>query len=157
MTCVFVQPLPVLSSIPNLTHHRVTHRPGNPPPTHHTLPAHSSDQSRQPFHLHRLHPGPADQHDPSFYAWAAMAQITGRGCATHVAALVVTGQPGAYGNRIAGYTSYHRGVISSIILINTAIVNVSDSTKNSLAISLSLPDFSGQTLYLSYLTVDGAD
>jgi hypothetical protein len=86
-----------------------------------------------------------------------MAQIIGRSCATRVAALTVTGQPGAYENRIAGYTSYHRGVLWSIILINTAIANVSDSTKNSLAIGLLLPDFSGQTLYLSYLTVDGAD
>jgi hypothetical protein len=86
-----------------------------------------------------------------------MAQIIGRGCATRVTALTVTGQPGAYENRIAGYTSYHHGWLSSIILINTVIANVSDSAKNSLAIDLSLPDFSGQPLYLSYLTADGAD
>jgi hypothetical protein len=86
-----------------------------------------------------------------------MTQIIGRGCATRVAALTVTGQPAMYDNRIVGYMSYNQGALSSIILINTVIANVSDSAKNSLTIDLSLPDFSGQTLYLSYLTADGAD
>lgn len=86
-----------------------------------------------------------------------MTQIIGRGCATRVAALTVTGQPAVYDNRIVGYMSYNQGALSSIILINTVIANVSDGAKNSLTIDLSLPDFSGQTLYLSYLTADGAD
>jgi hypothetical protein len=86
-----------------------------------------------------------------------MTQIIGRGCATRIAPLVVTGQPPAYDNRIAGYTSYHQGQLASIILINTAIANVSDTAKNSLTIDLSLPAFAGKTLYLSYLTADGAD
>lgn len=86
-----------------------------------------------------------------------MTQIIGRGCATRIAALTVTGQPAAYDNRIVGYTSYHQSALSSIILINTVIANVSDSAKNNLTIDLSLPNFSGETLYLSYLTADGAD
>ena len=86
-----------------------------------------------------------------------MTQIIGKGCATRVAPLAVTGQPAAYQNRIVGYTAYHQGQLASIILINTAIANVSDTSKNSLTIDLSLPQFGGQTLYLSYLTATGAD
>jgi hypothetical protein len=86
-----------------------------------------------------------------------MTQIIGKGCATRVAPLLVTGQPPAYDNRIVGYTSYHQGQLASIVLINTAIANVSDTSKNSLTIDLSLPAFAGKTLYLSYLTAAGAD
>jgi hypothetical protein len=86
-----------------------------------------------------------------------MTQIIGKGCATRVAPLLVTGQPPAYNNRIVGYTAYHQGQLGAIILINTAIANVSESSKNSLTIELSLPNFAGKTLYLSYLTAAGAD
>ena len=42
-------------------------------------------------------------------------------------------------------------------MLNTQIANVSDSNKDSISIDLSLPAFAGRTLYLSYLTADGAD
>jgi Glycosyl hydrolase family 79 C-terminal beta domain len=86
-----------------------------------------------------------------------MTQIIGKGCATQVAPLLVTGQPPAYINRIVGYTAYHQGQLATIVLINTAIANVSETSKNSLTIDLFLPNFAGKTLYLSYLTAAGAD
>lgn len=86
-----------------------------------------------------------------------MTQIIGKGCATQVAPLLVTGQPPAYNNRIVGYTAYHQGQLGAIVLINTVIANVSESSKNSLTIDLFLPNFAGKTLYLSYLTAAGAD
>jgi hypothetical protein len=86
-----------------------------------------------------------------------MTQIIGKGCATQVAPLLVTDQPPAYTNRIVGYTAYHQGRLDAIVLINTAIANVSETSKNSLTINLSLPNFAGKTLYLSYLTAAGAD
>jgi hypothetical protein len=86
-----------------------------------------------------------------------MTQIIGKGCATQVAPLIVTGQPPTYNNRIVGYTAYHKGRLGAIILINTVIANVSETSKNSLTIELFLPNFAGKTLYLSYLTAAGAD
>jgi len=86
-----------------------------------------------------------------------MTQIIGKGCATKVAPLLVTGQPPAYTNRIVGYTAYHQGQLGAIVLINTVIANVSETSKNSLTIDLFLPNFAGKTLYLSYLTAAGAD
>jgi hypothetical protein len=86
-----------------------------------------------------------------------MTQIIGKGCATQVAPLIVTGQPPTYNNRIVGYTAYHKGRLDAIILINTVIANVSEMSKNSLTIELFLPNFAGKTLYLSYLTAAGAD
>jgi hypothetical protein len=86
-----------------------------------------------------------------------MTQIIGKGCATQVAPLLVTGQPPAYDDRIVGYTAYHQGQLGAIVLINTAIANVSETSKNSLTIDLFLPNFAGKTLYLSYLTAAGAD
>jgi hypothetical protein len=86
-----------------------------------------------------------------------MTQIIGKGCATQVAPLLVTGQPPAYDGRIVGYTAYHQGQLGAIVLINSAIANVSETSKNSLTIDLSLPNFAGKTLYLSYLTAAGAD
>lgn len=86
-----------------------------------------------------------------------MTQIIGKGCATQVTPLIVTGQPPTYNNRIVGYTAYHKGRLGAIILINTVIANVSETSKNSLTIELFLPNFAGKTLYLSYLTAAGAD
>jgi hypothetical protein len=86
-----------------------------------------------------------------------MAQIIGKGCATQVAPLLVTGQPPAYNNRIVGYAAYHQGQLAAIVLINTVIANVSETSKNSLTVDLFLPKFAGKTLYLSYLTAAGAD
>jgi hypothetical protein len=86
-----------------------------------------------------------------------MTQIIGKGCATQVAPLLVTDQPPAYNDRIVGYTAYHQGQLGTIVLINTVIANVSETSKNSLTIDLFLPNFAGKTLYLSYLTAAGAD
>ena len=86
-----------------------------------------------------------------------MTQVIGKGCATRVVPLLVTGQPPAYNDRLVGYTAYHQGRLGAIILINTAIANVSETSKNSLTIELFLPNFAGKTLYRSYLTAAGAD
>lgn len=88
-----------------------------------------------------------------------MAQIIGSGCSTQIATLTPTGAvvTGAYTGRIVAYVSYQKGSLASIILINSQIANVSDTAKQSLTVDLSLPNYAGNTLYLSYLTSDGAD
>ena len=103
---------------------------------------------------------PAQAVRPSYYAFAAMAQIVGKECSTQIAPLAIThtdGQPAAYDNRIVGYTSFKAGKLAAVILINTQIANVSESSKPGLSFSLHLPHLAGQTLYLSYLTAAGAD
>ncbi|KAI9708695.1 MAG: hypothetical protein M1828_002679 [Chrysothrix sp. TS-e1954] len=93
----------------------------------------------------------------TYYAWAAVTQLIGGTCSMQVAPISVDSYPGSYSDRIGAYATYQYGDLASVVVINTKPVNASDSHKNSLTISLSLPAQSGQTLYLSYLTADGAD
>lgn len=93
---------------------------------------------------------------PLYYAYAAMAQLIGRGCSTQVIGIPVKTFPPGYQDRIGVYTTYQEGRLAALVLINTVVANASDS-KGSLTIEVSLPDFAGQTIYLSYLTADGAD
>ena len=76
-----------------------------------------------------------------------MAQLIGRGCSTQVITIPIETFSSGYQDRIGVYTTYH---------IYTVVANASDP-KGNLSIDLSLPEFSGQTLHLSYLTADGAD
>jgi len=91
----------------------------------------------------------------TYYAWAAMTQIIGTGCAARVAELPVT-FPANYENRIAAYAAFQNDRLSSITVINTLMLNATQP-KGSVSVTLSLPDFAGQTLYISELTADGAD
>jgi hypothetical protein len=89
-----------------------------------------------------------------------MAQIIGKECSTQITQLNIThtdGQPPSYDNRIVAYNSFKSGKLAAIVLINTQIANVSDTSRHGLTFKLHLPDFAGEKLYLSYLTSDGAD
>jgi hypothetical protein len=89
-----------------------------------------------------------------------MAQIIGKECSTQITQLNIVhtdGQPPSYDNRIVAYNSFKSGKLAAIILINTQIANVSDTSKQGLTFNLHLPDFAGEKLYLSYLTSDGAN
>ena len=89
-----------------------------------------------------------------------MAQIIGKECSTQISPLNIThddGQPPSYDNRIVAYNSFKSGKLAAIVLINTQIANVSDTSKKGLTFNLHLPNFAGKKLYLSYLTTDGAD
>ena len=96
---------------------------------------------------------------PNYYAFAAMAQVIGCGGGIQVAGpgVISDGLPGGYANRFAIYPTYSSSKLASIVIINTVIANASDTSKNSVTVDLSLPDFANQKLYLSYLTADGAD
>ena len=93
----------------------------------------------------------------TYYAWAAMTQLIGGTCAMQVAPISITDPPSGYPDYLGAYAIYQRGDLASVVIINTKPANASDTNKNSLSISLSLPAQKGQTLYLSYLTADGAD
>lgn len=95
---------------------------------------------------------------PNYYAYAAMAQLIGSGNGTtQVARLPNDNVPSAYKSNVRMYAGYGQGGLTSVIIINSMQANASQTNKASLAVSLSLGDFKGQTLYLSYLTADGAD
>lgn len=93
---------------------------------------------------------------PNYYAFAAMAQLIGRGCSTQVIGIPIQPFPSGYQDRIGVYTTYQEGRLAALVFINTVVANASDP-KGYLVIDISLPDFAGQTLHLSYLTADGAD
>ena len=93
---------------------------------------------------------------PTYYSFAAMAQLIGHGCSTQVIGIPFKTFPPGYEDRIGVYTTYQEGRLAALVFINTVVANASAS-KGSLTMSVSLPDFAGQTLHLSYLTADGAD
>ncbi|OJD37920.1 glycoside hydrolase family 79 protein [Diplodia corticola] len=94
---------------------------------------------------------------PVYYAYAAMAQFIGSGNGTtQVAALPNDNVPTDYQSNVRMYAGYGAGELTSVIVINSMQVNATGS-KSNLPISLSLPDYKGQTLFLSRLTADGAD
>lgn len=95
---------------------------------------------------------------PNYYAFAAMAQLIGAGDGTtQVARLPNDNVPDAYKSNVRMYAGYGKGALTTITIINAMQANASQADKGSLDVSLSLQDFKGQTLYLSYLTADGAD
>lgn len=95
---------------------------------------------------------------PNYYAFAAVTQLIGSGNGTtQVAKLANDNVPGAYKASVRMYAGYGKGGLTSVTIINSMQANASQTEKASLAVSLSLGDFKGQTLYLSYLTADGAD
>ncbi|KAF1989455.1 glycoside hydrolase family 79 protein [Aulographum hederae CBS 113979] len=95
---------------------------------------------------------------PSYYAFAATAQLIGNGNGTtQVTTLIAPSVPPAYNGRVRTYATYAAGNLTSIILINSKLANASVASKPSLTFSISMPAFAGQTLFLSTLIADGAD
>jgi hypothetical protein len=94
---------------------------------------------------------------PSYYAFAAMAQLIGSGNGTtQIAALAPSGLPSGYTNNVRTYAAYTGQALSAIVIINSVQANASDSSKSGVTFQLTnLP--AGGKLYVSELTADGAD
>lgn len=93
---------------------------------------------------------------PSYYAFAAMAQINGAGCQTQVGTLSLNNLPSGYSRNVAGYGIYNAGTIQSIVIMN----NMPAYSGNSIPtqqVTLTIPQLAGKTFYLSNLTASGAD
>lgn len=90
---------------------------------------------------------------PSYYAFAAMAQLLGNTNGTgRVAELGNNGN-----SNVRVYAVYAHDTFQSIVLINANLANASASDKSSITFNLDLPGFRNQVLYLSTLTADGGD
>lgn len=89
---------------------------------------------------------------PSYYAMAAMAQLIGSGNGTTRLAPLATEN-----SYVRAYAGYANDDLSSLVIINAQQVNTSATDKGSIDFQISLPDYSGQTLFLSYLSAGGAD
>lgn len=107
----------------------------------------------QPTDIYGLIPGVRT----TYYAFAAMDQLIGGGCTTRVSPMPISQFPSAYENRLQAYATYQQGTVAAFVLLNTKMANVSQTDKGSASFNLMLPSLAGQTLYLSYLTADGAD
>ncbi|KAJ4414399.1 hypothetical protein N0V82_007961 [Gnomoniopsis sp. IMI 355080] len=95
---------------------------------------------------------------PTYYAYAAMAQLVGSGNGTtQITRLSSDTMPAAYDDYVRMYAGYGEGRLTSVVIINAMQANASDTNKSSLNVSLSLDGYKGQTLFLSYLTAPGAD
>ena len=92
----------------------------------------------------------------SYYAFAAMDQIIGPRCTTQVQEIPIGQYPPGYNDRLGAFASYQQGALAALVLLNTKIANASQAA-GSVSWNLRLPTFSGQTVYLSYLTAAGAD
>ncbi|KAI4765266.1 hypothetical protein E4T52_00100 [Aureobasidium sp. EXF-3400] len=89
---------------------------------------------------------------PSYYAMAAMAQLIGSGNGTTRLASLATEN-----SYVRAYAAYANDDLASLVIINAQQVNASATDKGSIDFTISLPDLKGETLFLSYLTADGAD
>ncbi|CAD0087797.1 unnamed protein product [Aureobasidium vineae] len=89
---------------------------------------------------------------PSYYALAAMAQLLGSGNGTTRLAPLAT-----QNSYVRAYAAYANDDLSSLVIINAQQVNASAADKSGIDFDISLPSLGGQTLYLSYLSADGAD
>ncbi|QDS74350.1 hypothetical protein FKW77_004697 [Venturia effusa] len=95
---------------------------------------------------------------PSYYAFAAMAQLLGAGNGTtQIAAITPTNIPSNYANYVRTYAAYTNSQLSAVVLINSMSSNASVTSKGSVTFSLSFPNAGGQTLYISTLTAAGGD
>jgi hypothetical protein len=95
---------------------------------------------------------------PSYYGFAAMAQIVGSGNGTtQIAALSLSGIASSYAPYVRAYSVYTKGALSALVVINGMPSNSSESDKQSLTLSVSFPSSQGKSLYLSFLTAAGAD
>lgn len=94
---------------------------------------------------------------PTYYAWAAWAQIIGPTCNSQVAPIPLSNQPSSYSNRLGAYGVYRANTLTSVVMINTQLYYSSSSYPNYQNFVLSLPSLAGQTVYLSTLYADGVD
>lgn len=95
---------------------------------------------------------------PSYYAWAAMAQIIGAGCKTQVASIDVDNTPSGYSNRIGAYAVYDGGSLQTLVAINSKTAYQSQGSGiPSQTFTFNAPNLAGKTFYLSVLTAAGAD
>ncbi|KAE9987920.1 hypothetical protein EG327_003606 [Venturia inaequalis] len=95
---------------------------------------------------------------PSYYAFAAMAQLLGAGNGTtQIAAVTPTNIPSNYANYVRTYAAYTNSELSAVVLINSMTSNAAVTSKGSVTFSLSFPNAKGGTLYISTLTADGGD
>jgi hypothetical protein len=95
---------------------------------------------------------------PSYYAFAAMAQLLGSGNGTaQIAAVTPTNIASNYANYVRTYAAYTQGTLSAVVLINAMTSNAAITSKGSVTFSLSFPNAKGKTLYLSTLTAAGGD
>lgn len=91
-----------------------------------------------------------------YYAFAAMSQIVGSKCNTKIASLTLNGVGGQYYNHMAAYSIYHSDTLSGIVLLNT--VNAPNGAQKNMAyVSVSVPQYAGQTFYVSKLSAPGTD
>ncbi|KIW06869.1 uncharacterized protein PV09_02545 [Verruconis gallopava] len=94
---------------------------------------------------------------PSYYAFAAMAQLIGSGNGTtQIAAVTPSGLPSEYTTYVRSYAAYTGSSLSAVVIINGMQANISTTNKGGVTFELkNLP--AGQELYISELTADGAD
>jgi len=96
---------------------------------------------------------------PSYYAHAAIAQIIGNGNATtQIGTLNVGGVNADYTGRLRAYSTYSRGRLQAVVLINSKQANASSVTKGNFTFELNLGEENvNKDVFLSYLTAPGAD
>lgn len=95
---------------------------------------------------------------PSYYAFAAVAQLLGSGNGTtQIAAVTPTNIPSNYVDYVRTYAAYTNSELSAVVLINSMTSNAAVTSKGSVTFSLSFPNAKGETLYISTLTAAGGD
>lgn len=95
---------------------------------------------------------------PAYYAYAAMSQLNGAGCATQVAQVTVDSMPSGYSNSLGAYAAYNDGDLQSVVLINSKLAYSNASQPiESQSFTLKVPSLAGKTFFLSSLTAAGAE
>lgn len=95
---------------------------------------------------------------PLYYAFAAFGQTLGRSCTARIAEESISNAPSGYADYLKAYSVYQSDSLSSVVLLNGKIANVSDSSKSNITVDLTFPtSLAGETLHLGYLTADGSD
>lgn len=94
---------------------------------------------------------------PTYYAWAAWAQVIGPTCNSKIAPISISNTPGSYTNRLNAYAVYRGNTLTSVVMINTQLYYANSGNPNYQNFILSLPSLAGQTVYLSTLYADGVD
>ncbi|CDU21947.1 uncharacterized protein SPSC_00577 [Sporisorium scitamineum] len=94
---------------------------------------------------------------PTYYAWAAWAQIIGPTCNAQIAPITLNNQPSSYNNRLGAYAVYRGTTLTSVVMINTQPYYSYSGNPSYQNFVISLPSLAGQTVYLSVLYANGVD
>lgn len=94
---------------------------------------------------------------PTYYAWAAWAQVIGPTCNSKIASISLSNQPGSYTNRLGAYGVYRGDALTSVVMLNTQPYYAYSGNPSYQNFVLSLPSLAGQTVYLHTLYADGVD